>query len=89
MVTKKKKGGIHMQINLYNVRKEAQMSQEEVAEVLNISRISYGQKERSQKPFTLDEMFKLSELFKKSLDDIFLPRTNHFGYKELVKPWEV
>ena len=74
-----------MQINLYNARKEAQMSQEQVAAVLNISRISYGQKERSQKPVTLDEMFKLSELFQRSVDDIFLPRSNQNGSKQLVK----
>ncbi len=74
-----------MQLHLYNMRKEARLSQEEVAAILNISRVSYGQKERSQQPFTLDEMFKLSELFKKSLDDIFLPRGNQNGYKELIK----
>lgn len=71
-----------MQIKLYEIRKQAKLSQEEVATHLGISRNAYGQKERGQVPFQIDEMFSLAELFDKGLEDIFLPRGNHFGYKE-------
>lgn len=71
-----------MQIKLYEARKKAGLSQDEVAKKLGITRVSYGQKERGQSPFLIDEMFILSSLFNKSLEDIFLPRSNQNGYKE-------
>lgn len=71
-----------MQIKLYEERKKLGLSQEEVAKSLGITRAAYGQKERGQSPFLIDEMFALSEVFNKSLEDIFLPRSNQNGYKE-------
>ena len=63
-----------MQIKLYDARKQAKLSQQEVADVLGISRNSYGQKERGDTPFQLEEMFALSELLNKSLDDLFISK---------------
>lgn len=71
-----------MQTILYGARKERKLSQEEMAEKLGISRVSYGLKERGDKAFTLDEMFRISKILGKGLDDIFLPRGNQNGYKE-------
>ena len=61
-----------MQIKLYQVRKQAKLSQQEVADILGISRNSYGQKERGDVLFNLEEMFALSELLDVSLDDLFI-----------------
>ena len=61
-----------MQIKLYQARKEAKLSQQEVADILGISRNSYGQKERGDVLFNLEEMFALSELLNVSLDDLFI-----------------
>ena len=61
-----------MQIKLYQVRKQAKLSQQEVADILGISRNSYGQKERGDVSFNLEEMFALSELLNVSLDDLFI-----------------
>lgn len=71
-----------MQTVLYGARKEKKLSQQEMAEKLGISRVSYGAKERGDKAFTLDEMFRISKILGKGLDDIFLPRGNQNGYKE-------
>ena len=61
-----------MQIKLYDARKRAKLSQQEVADILGISRNSYGQKERGDVLFNLEEMFALSELLNRSLDDLFI-----------------
>ena len=61
-----------MQIKLYEARKRSKLSQQEVAEILGISRNSYGQKERCDVLFNLEEMFALSELLNTSLDDLFI-----------------
>ena len=61
-----------MQIKLYQARKQAKLSQQEVADILGISRNSYGQKERDDVLFNLEEMFALSELLNVSLDDLFI-----------------
>ena len=61
-----------MQIKLYEARKRSKLSQQEVAEILGISRNSYGQKERGDVLFNLEEMFALSELLNTSLDDLFI-----------------
>ena len=63
-----------MQIKLYDARKQAKLSQQEVADVLGISRNSYGQKERGNVPFNLVEMFALSDLLNTSLDDLFISK---------------
>ena len=61
-----------MQIKLYEARKQAKLSQQEVADILGISRNSYGQKERGDVSFNLEEMFALSDLLNTSLDDLFI-----------------
>ena len=63
-----------MQIKLYELRKNADLTQIQLADKLGISANQYGKKERGQQEFTQDEMFLLSKLFNKSISDIFLPR---------------
>ena len=70
-----KRGGYEVQIKLYDARKRAKLSQQEVDDVLGISRNSYGQKERGNVPFNLEEMFALSDLLNVSLDDLFISRS--------------
>ena len=64
-----------MQIKLYEARKRAKLSQQEVADILGISRNSYGQKERGDVSFNLEEMFALSKLLNTSLDDLFVSQS--------------
>lgn len=70
-----------MQYKLFALRKEQNMSQSEVANALGITAKTYGLKERGESPFDSDEMFKLSKLFNRPMDDIFLPRSHHIGDK--------
>lgn len=73
-----------MQKNLMMLRGRFGFSQKFVSEMLNLSEIEYGKKERGVYPFTSYEMFKLSELFKKPINDVFLPRGNQIGDKSAV-----
>ncbi|MBT9671791.1 helix-turn-helix domain-containing protein [Secundilactobacillus kimchicus] len=70
-----------MQHKLYALRKESSMSQSDVARALGITPKTYGMKERGDTPFDSDEMFKLAKLFRKPMDDIFLPRSHQIGNK--------
>lgn len=74
-----------MQENLLILRKRCGYSIKYVAEYLGISSKQYSAKENGLYPFNSDEMFKLSELFNKRMDDIFLPRSHHFGDLEKTK----
>jgi Predicted transcriptional regulators len=74
-----------MQSKLYDIRKKKKLSQQEMADFLGISRVSYGSKERDQLPFNQDEMFDISHLLKKPISDIFLPRSNRNGYTDEIK----
>lgn len=63
-----------MQILLYELRKEANLTQSDLADKLGISDTAYRQKEKGQRPFTQDEMFFLGKFFNKPIQEIFLPR---------------
>lgn len=62
-----------IQINLIGLRKEKHLKQEDMANLLGISIVSYGAKELGKKQFKCNEMFTLSKYFNKSVEDIFLP----------------
>lgn len=69
-----------MQIRLYQLRKEvANLTQQDMADYLGIAIQTYREKEKGRNEFTQDEMFALSELFGKKMDDIFLPRKHRNG----------
>ncbi len=63
-----------MQWNLIIARKEQKLSQNKMAETLNMNKDTYGRKERGESQFTADEMFMISNYLDKPLDQIFLPR---------------
>lgn len=63
-----------MQFKLLQARKLANLTQEDVAKILGINRQSYTNKETGKYPFTLDEMFKLSQYFGVKMEDLFMPR---------------
>ncbi|MGF3182261.1 helix-turn-helix transcriptional regulator [Facklamia sp. P12934] len=72
-----------MQLVLYDLRKNKnKMTQQEVADYLGIAVQTYRAKEKGIYEFTQDEMFALSELFDKNLNEIFLPRKYQNGNKQ-------
>lgn len=64
-----------MQEKLLVLRKKMGVSQRELASYLGISLKSYSMKERGERQFTLDEMFKLRDFFGLGIEDIFMPRS--------------
>lgn len=54
-----------------------------MAKFLKITTESYGNKERGDNQFKLDEMFFISRLFGLPIEEIFLPR--NFGNTEIKK----
>lgn len=69
-----------MQKELYDLRKnEHKMSQQDLADYLGISVQAYRDKEKGKRAFTQDEMFAIAELFKRKIDEIFLPRKHQNG----------
>lgn len=75
-----------MQWNLIRLRKENRLPQRKMAKLLKISTESYGNKERGENQFKLDEMFFISRLFGLPIEKIFLPRD--FGNTEISKKEE-
>lgn len=72
-----------MQEKLLLLRKRRGYSQKYLADVLNLSLTQYGLKERGVYEFTSDEMFKMSEVFERKIEDIFLPRGHQKGDGEM------
>lgn len=62
-----------MQWNLIRLRKEAGLTQDDLAEKIGISVSAYRNKERGIHQFAADEMFKIRAIFGVPVDDIFLP----------------
>ncbi len=68
-----------MQTKLLELRKRKKLSQEKMAELLGISKVSYNHKETGRVEFKSDEMFRVSEIMGLSIDQIFLPRSHQNG----------
>lgn len=62
-----------MQWNLIRLRKENNLTQNDVAKILNLNISTYQNKETGRSSFRDYEMFLLSKYFNKSLEEIFLP----------------
>ena len=63
-----------MQGKLIIIRKSNNITQKALAQLLHISEVQYGKKEKGRVEFTQDEMFTISDFFNMKIDDIFLPR---------------
>ncbi|EHI69504.1 helix-turn-helix transcriptional regulator [Streptococcus ictaluri] len=61
-----------MQILLYKLRKEHNMTQADIADILGRSENSYRQKELGHRDFWSSEMFLIADFFNKDIKDIFL-----------------
>lgn len=58
-------------MNLIDARKKERYTQQQAADYLGISRITYAKMEKNPGDITLDDARKLSELFKVDVRDIF------------------
>lgn len=63
-----------MQIKLYELRKEAGLTQAQMAEKLNISETTYRSKELGQTDFKSTEMFIIASVLHLGINEIFLPQ---------------
>lgn len=62
-----------MQEKLLIIRKKNKVSQEKLAEILNISVKTYAFKETGKTEFTMSEMFKIADYFNMEINEIFIP----------------
>lgn len=60
-----------MQIKLYELRKEAGLTQAQMAEKLNISETTYRSEELGQTDFKSTEMFLIADILEKDIHEIF------------------
>lgn len=68
-----------MQSKLIILRKEKNINQEILANLLGISLKQYGFKENGKSKFDGDEMFKIADYFGMKVEDIFLPTYHQNG----------
>lgn len=68
-----------MQEKLLLLRKQNNITQKELAELLGITTKQFCSKENGKVKFNGDEMFKIADYFKLKVDDIFLPTTHQNG----------
>lgn len=71
-----------MQGKLILLRKERNINQQELADLLHISLKQYSYKENGKSVFNGDEMFAIAHYFDLPIEDIFLPRIHQFGEKK-------
>lgn len=61
-----------MQWDLIRLRKEAGLTQENLAKMIGANVTTYMNKETGKTQFKANEMFIISDFFKKPIEDIFL-----------------
>ena len=66
------KGGDEMQHKLLVWRKNSKLTQQEVADVLEIGLSTYRAKETGEREFTCSEMFKISRYAEKTIEELFV-----------------
>lgn len=62
-----------MHWELIKLRKNKNITQEEMANILKININTYSSKENGKSDFKLEEIFTIAELFNKRVEEIFLP----------------
>lgn len=63
-------------MNLIDARKKERYTQQQAADYLGISRVTYAKMEKNPGDITLDDARKLSKLFKVDVRDIFFSHDN-------------
>lgn len=63
-------------MELIEARKKERYTQQQVADYLGISRITYAKMEKNPGDITLDDARKLATLFKVDVRDIFFPTSD-------------
>lgn len=71
-----------MQDNLILLRKKHNITQQELADLLEINVKTYNFKEIGRNEFTMNEMFKIANFFRKTVEEIFLPTVLQNGVIE-------
>jgi len=66
-----------MRLRLIRLRKERKMTQQQVAEILGITRSFYGMIETGDRNPTLDLAKKIAELFQVDIEEIFFDEKGH------------
>lgn len=74
-----------MQDNLILLRKKANIKQQTLADLLEINVKTYNYKETGKSEFTMNEMFKISDFFNKTVEEIFLPTILQNGVINIKK----
>lgn len=62
-----------MKRTLKGIRADLNMTQEEMAKMLGITKLSYLKKENGERPLLASELIKISEMAKVSANDIVIP----------------
>ena len=62
-----------MQWKLILLRKKAGYTQKDMATLLDMKPSAYSRRETGKTKFDFNEMYKIREIFKMPIDDIFLP----------------
>jgi len=68
-----------MQKKLMLLRKEKNIPQKKLADLIGISVNQYSLKENGKYKFDCDEMFKIADYFGKNIEDVFLPSKHQNG----------
>lgn len=70
-----------MRLRLIRLRKERKMTQQQVAEVLGITRSFYGMIETGDRNPTLDLAKRIAELFQVDIEEIFFDEKSHVSLR--------
>ena len=70
------------QEKLASLRRSKNISQREIAELINVSLVTYNNKELGKTQFKASEMFIIADYFNVTIEDIFLPP--NFMIREVV-----
>ena len=79
IMSEDKRGGIIVQEKLLLIRKNKNITQQELADCIGISVNQYSLKEKGKYNFNCDEMFKIADYLKMSIEEIFLPLEHQNG----------
>lgn len=76
------KGGILLKNRVEELRKEKGINQEELANILEVSRQTISSIENGRYAPSIFLAFKMSNFFRKSIEEIFIYEEDHYETKE-------